>query len=178
MSATTTSLEVREEDHRGIELEQIGYPTLGQDQKTSQANFNAQAVQTPAEDEITEPLTNGNAPAISKWRATVIIGTVACITLINSMLAGILVVSLPTMALELGLSQDLLLWPASVSALACGCTLLLSGSIADVAGGRRIYLLGVFLMAVTTVACGRGIVIMSPVLSDPDYEQYSYRLVA
>ncbi|KAL5346860.1 hypothetical protein ACLOAV_008003 [Pseudogymnoascus australis] len=154
MSATTTSLEVREEDHRGIELEQIGYPTLGQDKKTRQANFNAQAVQTPAEDEITEPLTNGNAPAISKWRATVIIGTVACITLINSMLAGILVVSLPTMALELGLSQDLLLWPASVSALACGCTLLLSGSIADVAGGRRIYLLGVFLMAVTTVACG------------------------
>ncbi|KFY40060.1 hypothetical protein V494_03671 [Pseudogymnoascus sp. VKM F-4513 (FW-928)] len=154
MSATTTSLEVREEDYRGIELEPIGYPTLGPDQKAGQANFNIQASQVPAGEEINEPLTSGNGPKISKWRATVIIGTVACITLINSMLAGILVVSLPTMARELGLSQDLLLWPASVSALACGCTLLLSGSIADVAGGRRIYLIGVFLMAVTTIACG------------------------
>lgn len=154
MSATTTSLEVREEEHLGIELEPIGYPILGQDPKASQANFNSQALQSPAGEEMTEPLTDTNGPTISKWRATVIIGTVACITLINSMLTGILVVSLPTMALELGLSQDLLLWPASVSALSCGCTLLLSGSIADVAGGRRIYLLGVFLMAVTTVACG------------------------
>ncbi|OBT39729.1 hypothetical protein VE00_09844 [Pseudogymnoascus sp. WSF 3629] len=156
MSATTTSLETREEDYRGIELEPMGYPILGHDPKASQENFKVQAVQGTADEEITEPLTNanGDSPAISKWRATVIVGTVACITLINSMLAGILVVSLPTMAAELGLSQDLLLWPASVSALACGCTLLLSGSIADVAGGRRIYLLGVFLMAITTIACG------------------------
>ncbi|KFY22703.1 hypothetical protein V493_06382 [Pseudogymnoascus sp. VKM F-4281 (FW-2241)] len=153
MSATTTSLEVREEDYRGIELEPIGYPTLNQDPKTSQASLNVQAPQTPAEDEINEPLASGNTSTLSKWRATVIIGTVACITLINSMMSGILVVSLPTMALELGLSENLLLWPASVSALACGCTLLLSGSVADIAGGRRIYLLGVFLMAATTIAC-------------------------
>jgi MFS family permease len=151
MSTATTSLEVLEEDYRAIELEPIGYPILGQDLKSDQTKLN---VQTPVEENVTESLTNGGTSVLSKWRATVIVGTVACITLINSMLGGILVVSLPTMARELGLSQDLLLWPASVSALACGCTLLLSGSIADVAGGRRIYLLGVFLLAVTTIACG------------------------
>lgn len=104
--------------------------------------------------ESSESLTNTNGLLISKWRAAVIIGTVACITLINSMLAGILVVGLPSMARELGLSENLLLWPASVNALACGCTLLLSGSIADVVGGRKIYLIGCFLLTVTTIACG------------------------
>ncbi|PMD21397.1 MFS general substrate transporter [Hyaloscypha hepaticicola] len=93
-------------------------------------------------------------PSISKWRASIIIGTVACINLTNSMLGGILVVSLPNMAHELGLSQDLLLWPAGVNALACGCMLLLSGSIADVVGARKVYLLGAFLLTMTTIACG------------------------
>jgi len=70
------------------------------------------------------------------------------------MLGGILIVSLPTMARDIGLSGNLLLWPASVNALACGCTLLLSGSISDVVGGRKIYLTGGFLLVVTTIACG------------------------
>ena len=70
------------------------------------------------------------------------------------MLGGILTVSLPTMAREIRLSESLLLWPASVNSLACGCTLLLSGSITDVVGCRNIYLLGEFLLVVTTIACG------------------------
>ena len=70
------------------------------------------------------------------------------------MLGGILVVSLPTMARDIGLTDDLLLWPASVNSLACGCTLLLAGSIADVVGGRKIYLIGAFTLTLTTIACG------------------------
>ncbi len=70
------------------------------------------------------------------------------------MLGGILVVSLPNTARELGLSQDLLLWPAGVNALACGCMLLLSGSIADVVVARKFYLIGAFLLTMTTIACG------------------------
>lgn len=154
MSATTTGLEVLEEDYRSIELEPLGYPIKGQDPKSDQAKFNGPTIPSTIEENTTESPRNGDNPVQSKWRTAVIIGTVACITLISSMLAGILVVSLPTMARELDLSQDLLLWPASVSALACGCTLLISGSIADVAGGRRIYLIGVFLLAVTSIACG------------------------
>ncbi|KUJ14877.1 uncharacterized protein LY89DRAFT_556777, partial [Mollisia scopiformis] len=91
---------------------------------------------------------------ISKWQAAVIIGTVSLESLIGSMLGGILIVSLPTMARDIGLSGNLLLWPASVNALACGCTLLLSGSISDVVGGRKMYLIGEFFVVVTTIACG------------------------
>jgi MFS family permease len=107
-----------------------------------------------SEEDAAEPLSDQNLVAISKWRALVVIGTVAGVGFIQSMLGGILVVCLPTMAREIGLSDALLLWPASVSSLACGCTLLLSGSIADVVGGRTIYLIGVALLSVTTVACG------------------------
>ncbi|KAF8866345.1 major facilitator superfamily protein [Acephala macrosclerotiorum] len=99
-------------------------------------------------------LTNTETHTISTWRAVAIIGTISCISLIQAMLGGILIVSLPTMARDIGLSGNLLLWPASVNALACGCTLLLSGSISDVVGGRRVYLIGCFSLVATTIACG------------------------
>jgi len=149
MSATTTSLGVLANEHRAIELEPIGYPIPPQESPATQRN-----IEFPRQGEENASLTNASIPSISKWRASIIIGTVACINLTNSMLGGILVVSLPNMAHELGLSQDLLLWPAGVNALACGCMLLLSGSIADVVGARKVYLLGAFLLTMTTIACG------------------------
>jgi MFS family permease len=97
---------------------------------------------------------NTDTPSISKWSATILIGNVACISLTNSMLGGLLVVSLPTMAHDLNLSDALVLWPASVNALSCGCTLLLFGSVADVVGGRKMYLIGSFCLTLTTIACG------------------------
>lgn len=118
---------------------------------------------------------------------------VSCITLLSSMLAGILVVALPTMARDIGLSDALLLWPASVSALSCGCTLLLSGSIADVVGGRKMYLVGVFCLTLTTIACGvgrtgiqiilfravQGVAIsMPPLFGTSHYGQHTYRDLA
>jgi hypothetical protein len=55
-------------------------------------------------------------PDISRWQTSVIIGTVATATLLNSLLRGLLVVGLPTMAKDLNLDSNLLFWPASVSA--------------------------------------------------------------
>ncbi len=55
-------------------------------------------------------------PEISRWQTSVIIGTVAMATLLNTMLAGLLIVGLPTMAKDLSLDNSLLLWPASVNA--------------------------------------------------------------
>jgi MFS family permease len=150
-TTTTTSYEVSGEEFRAIALEPIGYPTPSQ-AKTD--GYRRSTIQPQEGHGSTEPLTPPHARSLSKWRTSVIIGNVACITLLNSMLAGILVVSLPTMARELGLSEELLLWPASVNALACGCTLLIAGSIADVVGGRKIYLIGSFSLTVTTIACG------------------------
>jgi len=149
-TSTTTSVTAYQNQSRDIELETINYSVASQYPKPI---HRALSVVPGEPDNSFESLTNAGLSPISKWRATIIIGTVSCVTLINSMLAGILVVSLPTMAREIGLSKALLLWPASVSSLTCGCTLLLSGSISDVIGGRKIYLIGTFVLTLTTVAC-------------------------
>jgi len=44
--------------------------------------------------------------------------------------------------------------PASVYSLTCGCTLILSGAVADVVGARTMYLVGTFLQSAFTLACG------------------------
>lgn len=153
MSATArTSYEVSEDDFRAIELEPIGYPLPAHDSKAVQRR-----PETQHGDEgnaSSESLTTAGVSPISKWRTAIIIGTIAGDGLVGSMLGGILVVSLPTMARDIGLSNSLLLWPASVNSLACGCTLLISGSIADVVGGRKVYLIGAFMLTLTTIACG------------------------
>ena len=93
-------------------------------------------------------------PVLSSLRTVSIVITVATATLIQSMLSGVLTIGLPRIAEDLGISESLLLWPASVSALVSGCTLLLCGSISDVVGSRSMYLLGCLLLALFTLACG------------------------
>ncbi|KAI9837840.1 MAG: hypothetical protein M1819_006774 [Sarea resinae] len=89
-----------------------------------------------------------------KLKAALVIITVASVTFLNSMFSGILTVGLPTIAADLALQPNLLLWPASVYALTCGCTLLLSGAIADVVGSRFMYLTGCGMLAAFTLGCG------------------------
>ena len=90
----------------------------------------------------------------SKGRTTVIIAAVTLITAISTLLNGLTTVALPTMAEELGIPPGLLLWPNSIQALATGCTLLLSGSIADALGARFMYLTGSLLQAGFILGCG------------------------
>jgi MFS family permease len=143
------SSQVSVDNLNGIQLEPLGYPSPLLSQKHLQRPSTPPLHINTSTESLTPP---SSIP--SKWRAGVIIGTIAGITIVNSMLAGILIVALPTMAREIGLSGNLLLWPAGVNALACGCTLLLSGSISDVIGGRKIYLLGEVMLIATTIACG------------------------
>ena len=44
--------------------------------------------------------------------------------------------------------------PASIYALTCGCTLILSGAVADVVGSRFMYLLGCVLQSAFTLGSG------------------------
>ncbi|VUC25590.1 unnamed protein product [Clonostachys rosea] len=93
-------------------------------------------------------------PAISRRRAASIIACITCITSIGNLLAGLLTVCIPVIAKELNISLALQLWPVSIFALTCGCTLLPSGAAADVLGCRRTYLLGSLLQAATTLGSG------------------------
>ena len=93
-------------------------------------------------------------PDISRSRAFVIILLLSGVSFLNTMGSGILTVALPTIARDIDLSNNLLLWPASVYALSAGCTLLIFGSVADVVGSRRVWLTGAGLYIAFTLACG------------------------
>lgn len=91
---------------------------------------------------------------VPRWKAVSLMVVVSLMTLMSTTLSGILAVALPKVADDIDMAEGLLLWPASVYSLACGCTLLFFGSLSDVVGARWCYLLGSFLSAVWILACG------------------------
>lgn len=90
----------------------------------------------------------------SKSRTAVVIASVVLITAISTLLNGLTTVALPTMAKELDIPDSLLLWPLSIQALTNGCSLLISGSLADALGARLMYLVGCILQAGFVLGCG------------------------
>ncbi|KAF6808726.1 integral membrane protein [Colletotrichum plurivorum] len=93
-----------------------------------------------------------NTPSLS--RTVAIILSITCITGISNLLAGLLTVCIPVIANDLHIAPGLQLWPASAFALACGCTLLVCATIADVVGCRRTCLLGALLQAGSSLGAG------------------------
>jgi MFS family permease len=107
--------------------------------------------------ELSSQPTTDNAihpAALRKGTTAIIFTSIAGVTLISSMLAGVVTVALPHMVVDLSIPQSLLLWPSSIYALTCGCALIISGAVADVAGARFMYILGAALQSVWTLACG------------------------
>lgn len=86
-----------------------------------------------------------NASQPSRLKATVTIISVTCSTLLSAIVNGMFTVEIPSIAKDVHLSQNLLLWPQSVVSLVSACTLLLAGSISDVVGSRLVYIVGTFL---------------------------------
>ncbi|KAJ5458603.1 hypothetical protein N7475_009991 [Penicillium sp. IBT 31633x] len=86
--------------------------------------------------------------------AVIVITALSGITFVGSMSTGLLTIGLPTIARDLSLPDNLLLWPVSVYALANGCCLLLAGSMADFLGNRIINLIGCSLLGAFILACG------------------------
>ena len=93
-------------------------------------------------------------PTLPRWRAMMIIMAVSLMTLMSTVLSGILAVALPKVAHDIGLEDGLLLWPASVYSLSCACTLLFFGSLADVVGAKNNYTAGSLLSVGWILACG------------------------
>lgn len=91
---------------------------------------------------------------LSKMKSVTVIVTLAGISFLNTMGSGVLISALPRIADDVGLEDGLLLWPASVYALAAGCLLLIFGAIADVVGAKLVWVTGSFLYVVFTVAVG------------------------
>lgn len=92
-------------------VESIELASLGAIDNKSQHHVSEpdEAGQTVGQNEAIEPI-------ISRWHAAVLIINVSSITLLGTMLNGFLIVRLPSIAIDLALPANLLLWPASVFA--------------------------------------------------------------
>ncbi|KAK9481629.1 major facilitator superfamily domain-containing protein [Lipomyces starkeyi] len=86
----------------------------------------------------------------SFWIITIITG----VTFISVSGTGILTTALPRIATDINLDRDLIFWPASVYALSAGCTLLALGTVADVIGSKRMWLIGSGVSCPLILACG------------------------
>lgn len=93
-------------------------------------------------------------PKVSRSQTTAIIFCITCITAIGNLLAGLLTVCIPVIALDIDIPQSLQLWPAAAFALACGCTLLPLSATADVLGCRRACLAGALLQTASALGAG------------------------
>lgn len=91
---------------------------------------------------------------MTRLRASLVITVLAGVSFLNTMGSGILTVALPTIVHDVDLDENLLLWPASVYALAAGCTLLIFGAVGDVVGPKKVWVTGAALYAAFTLGVG------------------------
>lgn len=137
-----------------IELE--GRDTISVDPKNHNVEVQAKGrvlgetpapVQKPVPVEI-EP------PKLSTSKAWILIIQLVGNNFIGTFGEGMLMVCLPTIARDLDLAPNLLLWPASVTYLASASFLLIAGSVSDVLGPRRLNTTGSFLQCMFIIATG------------------------
>lgn len=91
---------------------------------------------------------------LPKKRAVLVITQVCGVSFFSSVCSGVLIIALPTIQSTLEIEESLLVWPSSSYYLAAGSCLLLAGSVADVAGPKRVNLVGSSLSALFALACG------------------------
>ena len=93
----------------------------------------------------------GSSGAGQQWAALALLCAAQFLTVLNFQVAT---VALPSIGRGLAFSQQGLQWVVSAHALAFGGALLLAGRLADIAGHRRLFMVGVGAFAGATLACG------------------------
>lgn len=132
-------------------LAALSGPTLRSDpEKESQSDDEVKptATEPPSEHTTKKPHN------LSRLRSSTIIFNLAGVSFLNTLGSGLLTIALPRISQDIGLEEHLLLWPASVYALAAGCLLLIFGAVADVIGAKLVWVTGSFLYVVFTLAVG------------------------
>ena len=90
-------------------------------------------------------------PDPRRWRALALV----CVAFFMVVLdVSIVNVALPTIAIDLELSQSTLQWIITAYSLAFGGFLLLGGRAADVFGRRRVFMIGMALFTFGSLMCG------------------------
>jgi EmrB/QacA subfamily drug resistance transporter len=92
-----------------------------------------------------------NVPDPRRWWALALL----CAAFFMVLLDGtIVLVALPSIAADLGFSEQGLQWVLSAYALSFGGLLLLGGRAADLLGRRRLFMVGVLLFTAASLLCG------------------------
>jgi EmrB/QacA subfamily drug resistance transporter len=101
------------------------------------------------------PSNNSNVSEMPTGRSRWIALVVLCIGMLMIVLdATIVNVALPSIQGDLGFSQSSLAWVVNAYLIAFGGLLLLAGRLGDLIGRRRIFLSGLTLFALASLACG------------------------
>jgi hypothetical protein len=105
MSRTATSIEL-------VDYPETPLPTL-----TAKPPFNVNGNDTPSLVDDLRPINGPSNTFSAEQRETpgngttaIVLVTVVCVTLVSSMLSGVMTVTLPTVARELELAPSMLLW--------------------------------------------------------------------
>src|SRR6266571_4894667 len=93
-----------------------------------------------------EPMTNK-----SRWLALIIVCLGYLMIVLDVTIVG---VALPSIREDLGFSESSLAWVANAYLLTFGGFLLLAGRLGDLFGHRRLFLLGLVLFTLASLACG------------------------
>jgi EmrB/QacA subfamily drug resistance transporter len=91
------------------------------------------------------------APDPHRWQALAVVGTAFFMTILD---VSIVNVALPSIGAELHFSRENLQWVITAYAIVFGGFLLLGGRSADLLGRRRVFIVGVALFTLASLACG------------------------
>ncbi|KAL8648885.1 MAG: hypothetical protein Q9226_005802, partial [Calogaya cf. arnoldii] len=99
-------------------LAALSAPTSHSDpEKESQSDDEAKpSAKDPPSEHTTEKVRD-----LSRLQSSTIIFNLAGMSFLNTLGSGLLTIALPRISQDIGLDEHLLLWPASVYALAAGC---------------------------------------------------------
>jgi EmrB/QacA subfamily drug resistance transporter len=92
-----------------------------------------------------------SAPDPRRWRALAVVGTAFFMTILD---VSIVNVALPSIATDLEFTREGLQWVITAYAITFGGFLLLGGRAADLLGRRRVFIAGVTLFTLASLACG------------------------
>jgi len=95
---------------------------------------------------VTEQMTNRN-----RWLALIIVCLGSLMIVLDVTIVG---VALPSIREDLGFSESALAWVANVYLLTFGGFLLLAGRLGDLFGHRWLFLIGISLFTLASLACG------------------------
>jgi EmrB/QacA subfamily drug resistance transporter len=86
-----------------------------------------------------------------RWRILAVVATAFFMTILD---VSIVNVALPSISRALDFSRENLQWVITAYAIAFGGFLLLAGRAADLLGRRRVFMVGVALFTIASLACG------------------------